>query len=453
MVHWTSVDSKKDDVSMRKYQQLVLASLAFVSTALFLFYKHEYDRLRSVLEVLDTFGSGGTRPDCASLLAEQGPIKPFEALPSWKKVGSGYVYSAFYLVTDVGNAEVHLLGFLAPDSQPLSECTVWYDNSKEPMQGKLSGEALEVGDKTSGENSQLVAARFICTLPNADAVPYAVSLIKPDSNRIQLFAYIYNANSANHVPLSNSSAACVLPLSGPYNDRIQLAEYIEFHRLLGVTEFYVYDQGIAPNVMNFLKTFSQYVSIQVTILEWNPPEDVGAATTILVNDCLLRSQASSSIVLVSKVNQLLVPRFHKTLRAVIQDIEEASTNPIAQFTVDVRVFCSEFASDPRALVSRTPLTCLKKTQWQETSLLPVDYLLIKTKAVGSIQNGFQPMFSTKYHAYTVPPEVMLMHWYTKCEELGVKQDSSSKKQHDNVMLKYKDKLMSSDFIQLAGKKL
>lgn len=42
---------------MKKYQQLLIVSLGLVSFICFLIYKHEYDRLRNVLEVLEVFGT------------------------------------------------------------------------------------------------------------------------------------------------------------------------------------------------------------------------------------------------------------------------------------------------------------------------------------------------------------------------------------------------------------
>jgi len=42
---------------MRKYQQLFILALAIVSFICFLIYKHEYDRLRYVVENLEIFGN------------------------------------------------------------------------------------------------------------------------------------------------------------------------------------------------------------------------------------------------------------------------------------------------------------------------------------------------------------------------------------------------------------
>jgi len=42
---------------MRKYQQLFILALGIVSFICFLIYKHEYDRLRYVVENLEIFGN------------------------------------------------------------------------------------------------------------------------------------------------------------------------------------------------------------------------------------------------------------------------------------------------------------------------------------------------------------------------------------------------------------
>jgi hypothetical protein len=42
---------------MKKYQQLLIIALGLLSFVSFLIYKHEYDRLRHVLQVLEVFGS------------------------------------------------------------------------------------------------------------------------------------------------------------------------------------------------------------------------------------------------------------------------------------------------------------------------------------------------------------------------------------------------------------
>jgi hypothetical protein len=42
---------------MRKYQQLLIGALGLISFICFLIYKHEYDRLRYVLENLNVFGN------------------------------------------------------------------------------------------------------------------------------------------------------------------------------------------------------------------------------------------------------------------------------------------------------------------------------------------------------------------------------------------------------------
>lgn len=59
---------------MKKYQQLLIVSLGLVSFICFLIYKHEYDRLRNVLEVLEVFGSPPPPNPAAALQSQQHPL-------------------------------------------------------------------------------------------------------------------------------------------------------------------------------------------------------------------------------------------------------------------------------------------------------------------------------------------------------------------------------------------
>ena len=53
---------------MKKYSQLLLLIFSVISILCFVFYKHEYDRLRKVLEVLDIFGTPVTDSANGALL-------------------------------------------------------------------------------------------------------------------------------------------------------------------------------------------------------------------------------------------------------------------------------------------------------------------------------------------------------------------------------------------------
>lgn len=59
---------------MKKYQQLMIVSLGLVSFICFLIYKHEYDRLRNVLEVLEVFGTPSSQAGGAVAALRSHPL-------------------------------------------------------------------------------------------------------------------------------------------------------------------------------------------------------------------------------------------------------------------------------------------------------------------------------------------------------------------------------------------
>ena len=67
---------------MRKYQQLLIISLGLLSFICFLIYKHEYDRLRNVLQVLEVFGSPPAVVHPETVVVGVGEGTPVSHVPS-----------------------------------------------------------------------------------------------------------------------------------------------------------------------------------------------------------------------------------------------------------------------------------------------------------------------------------------------------------------------------------
>jgi len=68
---------------MRKYQQLFIAGLGLLSFIFFLIYKHEYDRLRYVMENLNIFGNPPSvipSPDLAPPGNKEGSVDKLQDL-------------------------------------------------------------------------------------------------------------------------------------------------------------------------------------------------------------------------------------------------------------------------------------------------------------------------------------------------------------------------------------
>jgi hypothetical protein len=132
---WPASHYQPQRAKMRKYQQAFVTVLACVSTVLLLVYKHEYDRVRGVLEVLEVFGDPHGRnvssPDSVSSFCKANddarrsspvlPDSPTRSLldsggSAWQVVdGDGlHVFSAHLVSHEDAPDEIVVLGAATP---------------------------------------------------------------------------------------------------------------------------------------------------------------------------------------------------------------------------------------------------------------------------------------------------------------------------------------------------
>jgi len=61
---------------MKKYHQLLIVGLGLVSFICFLIYKHEYDRLRLLVETLEVWGSPPVQPLAVAPMVDRQQLAP-----------------------------------------------------------------------------------------------------------------------------------------------------------------------------------------------------------------------------------------------------------------------------------------------------------------------------------------------------------------------------------------
>lgn len=130
--------------AMRKYYRMILFIFLFLSTISLLFYWHEYNRLRYVLEVLNFFGQPpevAVTPDCllnTSLFSTENVTIPDSVLPVWHRLGNDlFVFSAFWEV--VGKKEhVKTIGVARFAATLKLGCRLWYEGHEFSSEGRIS---------------------------------------------------------------------------------------------------------------------------------------------------------------------------------------------------------------------------------------------------------------------------------------------------------------------------
>ncbi len=171
---------------MRKYYQLILLILSAISILCFVFYKHEYDRLRKVLEVLDFFGTPTVTElgDNALVPLKECRNGSVEFIPDlWRLYEDEiYVYSSFQTANEKGWS-INTLTLAGKDSavaRKRASCALLSGDgtADDRFEGTIEWKKI-------GNDTHTVAYSVICNVPEMLGNSHLVS-IYDDKSTIQL---------------------------------------------------------------------------------------------------------------------------------------------------------------------------------------------------------------------------------------------------------------------------
>lgn len=373
--HYQSVPS-----AMKKYYQLALVIVSLVSVVTLLFYRHEYNRLRYVLEVLNFFGkpggqqSGSTSDDCITGNSSHGKklLSFAETMPTWQRVGNThFVYSAYWELSDEGR-RAKAVSVELGDNVPNFGCSFWFEDSDASVQGTFSFSKIAVKEAVnvvSGDKNKprIVGYYLLCRAKDVTNVPYGVTFYKSD-DEVPSRAFIPVYYTSENLPLSNSTAICITASLTPDLPKSTVAEFFGYHQLVGVRTYVVYNGGLPSKVLSFLHGTSmrEGLGLDVSVLPWNfpvaSPQTEAVARMVMEKDCLLRTMGKVHSVAVLTWEEYIVPRYHHMLSSMLDDFD-SGRKATSRFEIPRMTFCVEFPDDEKAEPA-SPLV-VRKTRYRK----------------------------------------------------------------------------------------
>lgn len=307
---------------MRKYYQLILLITSVVSVSLLLIYRHEYNRLRYVLEVFNFFGKPAdcSLPDIlnsSSLHYDWGPV------PVWtsNQDQDVFIYSAYLKNENSAEALIIHKQLIIPF------CYLWLEKHNEPIIGSIKYSMLhELND------NNLALYKYECHGDSVPERPYAVSFSTIKSNNLK------------RIPLNplvkkkhDFSTICVIP-SDTYSKR-EIVEFLSFHQILGFNTFIIYDNNIPYKFMRTLQKISIKLGLELVSYPWNYPYSNTKLRNIIEEDCLLRTKDKSRNTIILNWNEFIVPRNYETISTLFDYFDP--TNKTNRFGIKTLNFCLE----------------------------------------------------------------------------------------------------------------
>jgi hypothetical protein len=255
------------------------------------------------------------------------------------------IYSAFYDDRpDVGLLPVIRLLVVASVANISLYCQVWYDSH--PLPYVTATEQLHAGrgDKVNGIfYSQKM---LTCPLVHSRFPPQAVSLTAlPCDNASIIVPVIASAQSHTY---SHQFGVCVA-ISFGHVDEVQLIEWVEFHRMFGITEFNIYNSTLTPN-----KAFDYYQQLGILRIFAMPPpvndfskKGVKLASPASLSDCMLRNMYRYEYMLTIDFDEFIVPKMATSYDMLLRQVDRVTKHKEHWLSYSLRnvFFFSEFDVD------------------------------------------------------------------------------------------------------------
>ncbi|XKL65347.1 hypothetical protein PGB90_008767 [Kerria lacca] len=390
---------------MRKYQQLLLLIISIICVITLLFYRNEYLKLRSVLNVLNFFGNVDIND--ASCLVFSSDLKSditfryrfSEPRSTWTKLDDHYIYSSFWQDSaDGGSARTLTVG---PKSSFYNyKCRIWFEvgNIIESENGIFEYilDPLFTTDKL-GETRYKYFLK--CTVRNKpeQSIPYGVLWISP-SNSSRILSPIFYKKKSTSEPV-----VCVFPDYSAL-PKTDIIEFITYYNFIGVSHFIIYDSGIQHSIFPFLESVVSRDELirSISVLQWNfPISNSKLERQSLIDDCLSRTFGISELIGIVSWNEYIFPMINNFIKLKPPN----KITDLIDMTVNTVLCCTDYA-DNKVSATSWPMF-LRKTRCKVVD--NEEKLYFNLKSYEKIN---------KRRIYKIPKETAILRRYDMCDKLS-----------------------------------
>ena len=283
----------------------------------------------------------------------EGKYNQLEVAPSWQIIGDLkdelFIYSAYYDDRDSETSVVKLIGVTRLESKIELMCQMYFgrnntinkkvENSQEESYNyaRIFDESrlfsVDVPAKVSFMNEHHNFSHSACFI----SCPL---IIQSDDQTSPLLVSIYSksqSNRANFIPINNlktsavnkSSEAtddigvCIKPIYSNYNQTLDLIEFIELNKILGVSKFTFYNQSMSNQASCVLDYYSDQMGTRLSVRTWNLRahdshmdihDEAGMAA---LNDCVYYNMKNVKYLLMIDLDEFIVPHMNNTLQEML----------------------------------------------------------------------------------------------------------------------------------------
>lgn len=270
-----------------------------------------------------------------------------------------FVYSAYYDARDIKWPVVRVIGVTQRIGSNHVKCRMFFDEkivslhvsdnriTKKPTGKKrqvkpyfdVSANIAIIGE----HHDQNYSACFVmCPLnvhlffanspsdssePTEKVIPTYVSIIPFDSENVKVTNRLPVINSKNGgtgtYPVNTTNIGmCVAPVHSFYNSTLEIIEFVELYKILGVTRFTIYNHTMSDEVSCVLNHYIEKEN-SVSVMPWNliieSNIDVhNKGFLAYINDCLYRNMNDFHYLIPLDLDEFIIPHIHDTIPDMLQ---------------------------------------------------------------------------------------------------------------------------------------
>ncbi|UYV79705.1 hypothetical protein LAZ67_18000360 [Cordylochernes scorpioides] len=355
------------------------------------------------------------RADLEAVLVRD-PGLPDNHTDHWQAVRGArdrfFVFSAF--LDDRRGRYVRIIAAARTRLADKVMCQFWYPS------GGHSPVAVFATNRLIRENWNLRYSAYFLLCPFPSDIwqaPEYVSVIKPGDRSTSNKILIHKPRKS-FFSGPKGIAVCVKPLHYNYNKVVNMAEFIELNRILGVNHFFFYNHTIGPQVSCILRWYMDQGL--VTLLPWHlniasqreiRTEGLFAA----LNDCLYRTMYRYQFVLMIDLDEYIIPHRNDSLPIMLDQLLRKNPSRTGAFSFQNSFFYLQWPDDSASLPY--PLVTLAKTRRKAKfhAHKQRSKCIVLPERVVEMGNHFVWEFAAGKAMANVAPDLGFLHHYRVCE--------------------------------------
>lgn len=391
----------------------------------------------------------------------QNPLAPFRPSTNvtlqprdgvWQSVaGTRYkffVFSAYYDWR--GTRMVRVMGATKTRGPDRVWCLLWYNNNNATQAITVPAKVKVIRENW---NLKYSACFILCPLQSNLSAPRSISIVTrlaPNPTNRLVVNHAYPGFRPTPTPPPGKIGVCVKPLHFFYNQSLQMLEFIELNRLLGMEHITFYNDSIGPNVDCILQ---HYISEgKVTVLPWKL--DMASQREIrteglfaALNDCLYRSMYRFSHVALIDLDEIVMPRHNDTIQQFMEWMgTRLNTKSTGSYSFQNAFFYLQWPDDVSLSEDafESNLISLKKTR-RRAKLHPHKQrskYICRPEYVIEAGNHFVWEFVPGHGTLNVPSDSAILNHYRVCE-FGGDDCVKSASVIDRTAYRYRERLVAT----------